>query len=88
MIIYHSSRKRLLLIFLKRLVLFCNVARCSTLARLFYAPDAKRFASRSKTSFYPGCQNILPYIGLAEETRLLPTLDDFSRYIFRIGFIY
>ena len=50
--------------------------------------DAKRFANRSKTSFYPGCQNILPYIGLAEETRLLPALDDFSRYIFRIGFIY
>lgn len=35
--------------------------------------DTKRFANRSKTSFYPGSQNILLIIGLTEETRLLPT---------------
>lgn len=69
--------------------MFCNVARCSTLTRLFYGTaDAKRFTNRSKTPFYPGCQNLLPQIGLAEETRLQPALDDFFRYIFRIGFIY
>ena len=36
------------------------------------SPDTKRFANRSKTSFSPGRQNILLFIGLAEETRLLP----------------
>lgn len=43
-------------------------------------PDTKRFANRSKTSFYPGSQNILLFIGLAEETRLLPTLIEFEKY--------
>ena len=38
------------------------------------SPDTKRFANRSKTSFSPGRQNILLFIGLAEETRLLPAL--------------
>ena len=37
-------------------------------------PDTKRFANLSKTSFYSGSQNILLFIGLAEETRLLPAL--------------
>lgn len=41
---------------------------------LLKSPDTKRFANRSKTSFSPGRQNILLFIGLAEETRLLPAL--------------
>jgi hypothetical protein len=36
------------------------------------SPDTKRFANRSKTSFSPGRQNILLFIGLAEETRYCP----------------
>jgi hypothetical protein len=40
---------------------------------LVKTPDTKRFANRSKTSFYTGSQNILFIIGLAEETRLQPT---------------
>ena len=51
-------------------------------------PDTKRFANRSKTSFYPISQNLLSIIGLTEETRSLPTLDKICHQMFGICTVY
>ena len=66
----------MLTLFSSRDLLGCAMLHVAPLSQdtLPKSPDTKRFANRSKTSFSPGRQNILLFIGLKEETRLLPTL--------------